>query len=84
MQRVRVEAERTGWARLYDLVGEFDKNRISDNKEDIDTLLVFVSPVILYIPWRPRLMGHRPVYSQRSSPRSLSNPTRASNSSLKT
>ena len=50
MQRVRVEAERTGWARLYDLVGEFDKNRISDNKEDIDTLLVFVSPVIPYIP----------------------------------
>ena len=43
VHRVRIEPERTGWARLYDLVQEFDKNRIVDNKEDIDTLLVFVS-----------------------------------------
>ena len=43
VQRVRVEPERTGWARIYDLVREVDKNRIVDNKEDIDTLLVFVS-----------------------------------------
>ena len=48
MQRVRIETERTGWARIYDLVHEFDKNRIVDTKEDIDTLLVFVSPVLLH------------------------------------
>ena len=46
VQRVRVEPERTGWARMYDLVREYDKNRILDNKEDIDTLLVFVSLVL--------------------------------------
>ena len=46
VQRVRIEPERTGWARMYDLVREVDKTRIVDNKEDIDTLLVFVS---LYI-----------------------------------
>ena len=46
VQRVRIEPERTGWARMYDLVREYDKNRIIDNKEDIDTLLVFVSLVL--------------------------------------
>ena len=46
IHRVRIEPERTGWARMYDLVREVDKTRIVDNKEDIDTLLVFVS---LYI-----------------------------------
>ena len=43
VQRIRIEPERTGWARMYDLVREVDKTRIVDNKEDIDTLLVFVS-----------------------------------------
>ena len=47
VQRVRIESERTGWARMYDLVREYDKNRIIDNKEDIDTLLVFVSPILI-------------------------------------
>ena len=47
IQRVRLEPERTGWARMYDLVREYDKNRIIDNKEDIDTLLVFVSPILI-------------------------------------
>ena len=47
VQRVRIEPERTGWARMYDLVREYDKNRIIDNKEDIDTLLVFVSLVLV-------------------------------------
>ena len=41
---MRNEPERTGWARMYDLVREYDKGRVSDNNEDIDTLLVFVSP----------------------------------------
>ena len=47
VQRVRIEPERTGWARMYDLVREYDKNRIIDNKEDIDTLLVFVSSTLV-------------------------------------
>ena len=47
VHRVRIEPERTGWARMYDLVREYDKNRITDNKEDIDTLLVFVSTVLI-------------------------------------
>ena len=50
---VRIEPERTGWARLYDLVQEFDKNRIVDNKEDIDTLLVFVSLYPFKLPHIP-------------------------------
>ena len=49
VHRVRVEPERTGWARIYDLVREFDQNRIVDNKEDIDTLLVFVSACLVLI-----------------------------------
>ena len=57
MQRVRIEPERTGWARIYDLVHEFDKNRIVDTKEDIDTLLVFVSSVLLYTPLLSELIG---------------------------
>ena len=47
VQRVRIEPERTGWARMYDLVREYDKNRIINNKEDIDTLLVFVSSTLV-------------------------------------
>ena len=46
IHRVRIEPERTGWARIYDLVRQFDKDRVIDVKEDIDTLLVFVSPLI--------------------------------------
>ena len=46
---MRIEPERTGSARIYDLVREFDKSRIVDNKEDIDTLLVFVSPCLILI-----------------------------------
>ena len=42
--RVRVEPELTGWAKLYDLIRQFDKDRVADVKEDIDTLLVFVRP----------------------------------------
>ena len=41
--RVRIEPERTGWARIYDLVRQVDKDRVADMKDDIDTLLVFVS-----------------------------------------
>ena len=44
VRRVRVEPERTGWAKLYDLIRQFDKDRVADVKEDIDTLLVFVRP----------------------------------------
>ena len=42
VQRVRIEPERTGWARLSDLYQKYDLERVQDVKEDIDTLLVFV------------------------------------------
>ena len=38
-----MEPERTGWAKLYDLVRQVDKDRVEDIRDDIDTLLVFVS-----------------------------------------
>ena len=41
--RVQVEPERIGWARLSDLIHKYDQRRVRDAKEDIDTLLVFVS-----------------------------------------
>ena len=43
VHRVRMEPERTGWAKLYDLVRQVDKDRVEDIRDDIDTLLVFVS-----------------------------------------
>ena len=55
MYRVRLESERTGWARLSDLYQKYDQERVQDVKEDIDTLLVFVgirvisSTLTLYI-----------------------------------
>ena len=48
VQRVRIESERTGWARLYDLVRQVDKDRVADVKEDRDTLLVFVSSLLFH------------------------------------
>ncbi|CAL1716593.1 unnamed protein product [Somion occarium] len=41
VQRVQVEPERTGWARIADMVRKYDEDKIKDVKEDIDTLLVF-------------------------------------------
>lgn len=49
VQRVEIEPGRTGWARLYDLTRQFDKDRVEDVKEDIDALLVFVSSRILHL-----------------------------------
>ena len=43
MYRVRLESERIGWARLFDLYQKYDQERAQDVKEDIDMLLVFVS-----------------------------------------
>lgn len=48
IQRVKIEPERTGWAKLYDLVRQFDKDRVEDIRDDIDTLLVFVSSCVLH------------------------------------
>ena len=31
--RVRVEPELTGWAKLYDLIRQFDKDRVADVNE---------------------------------------------------
>ena len=61
VQRVRIEPERTGWARIYDLVRQVDKDRVADIKDDIDTLLVFVSS--LMYAQISKLTYHRPVYS---------------------
>ena len=44
-----IEPDRIGWARMYELVREYDKIRVVDNKEDIDTLLVFVSPCHVWL-----------------------------------
>ncbi|KAK7677500.1 hypothetical protein QCA50_019506 [Cerrena zonata] len=41
IQKVQVEPDRKGWARLSDMYHKYDEDRIKDVKEDIDTLLVF-------------------------------------------
>ncbi|KAK7685881.1 hypothetical protein QCA50_011228 [Cerrena zonata] len=41
VHRVKIESDRTGWGRLSDLIGQYDRHRVEDVKEDIDTLLVF-------------------------------------------
>ncbi|KAK7691665.1 hypothetical protein QCA50_005064 [Cerrena zonata] len=41
IQRVQIEPEHKGWARLSNMVREYDEAKIRDVKEDIDTLLVF-------------------------------------------
>ena len=77
IHRVRIEPERTGWARIYDLVRQFDKDRVIDVKEDIDTLLVFVSlSSYLFVS---ELIYHRPVCSQQSLLHSSSNHTKTYN-----
>lgn len=58
MQRVLIEPDRTGWARISDMVHKYDEDRIKDVKEDIDTLLVFVSR---FIP-TPCCVLHRLTY----------------------
>ena len=77
IHRVRIEPERTGWARIYDLVGQFDKDRVIDVKEDIDTFLVFVSLSSYFSV--SELIYYRPVCSQQSLLRSSSNHTRTCN-----
>ena len=47
IQRVQIEPERTGWARLADIVRLKHTEKVADMKEDIDTLLVFVSLSLL-------------------------------------
>lgn len=39
----------TGWAAMAKTVRDFDEEKIRDCKEDIDTLLVFVSPSLQYV-----------------------------------
>ncbi|KAK7677502.1 hypothetical protein QCA50_019508 [Cerrena zonata] len=41
VQKVQIEPDRKGWARLSDVYHKYDEDRIRDTKEDIDTLLVF-------------------------------------------
>ena len=47
VQRVQIEPGRIGWARLADLVRLKHTEKVTDMKEDIDTLLVFVSILLL-------------------------------------
>ena len=42
IQKVQIEPDRKGWARLADMYYKYDEDKIRDAKEDIDTLLVFV------------------------------------------
>ena len=44
--QVQIEPDRKGWAQLVDMCRKYDEDRIRDAKEDIDTLLVFVSDLI--------------------------------------
>ena len=41
--RAHAGSEPTGWARLSDLVFNYDREKVEDVKEDVDSLLVFVS-----------------------------------------
>ncbi|KAK7689227.1 hypothetical protein QCA50_007918 [Cerrena zonata] len=41
VHRVKVESDRTGWGKISDLLRQYDRARVEDVKEDIDTLLVF-------------------------------------------
>lgn len=67
--RVQTEPERVGWARISDLVRQRDKAKIEDLKEDIDTLLVFVSvhqaPQLFILLIHEVSRVNRPVYSRR-------------------
>ena len=48
--QVQIEPDRKGWAQLVDMYHKYDEDRIRDAKEDIDTLLVFVStPVYSFL-----------------------------------
>ena len=47
IQKVQVEPDRKGWARLADMYHKYDEDKIRDAKEDIDTLSVFVRVTIL-------------------------------------
>ena len=60
-----IEPDRIGWARMYDLVREYDKIRVVDNKEDIDTLLVFVSLCLAWLSIPNSLMIGRFVLNGR-------------------
>ena len=47
VHRVHVELELSGWARLYGLTSQLDKDRVAVTEEDIDTLLVVVGSTSL-------------------------------------
>ena len=81
VHRVRIEPERTGWAKLYDLVRQVDKDRVEDIRDDIDTLLVFVSSPSH--PLASKLILDRPVCSLPSSRHSSLSRTKTCSNSLK-
>ena len=42
IQRVLLEPDRVGWAKISDNIRKYDEERVADVKEDIDALLVLV------------------------------------------
>ena len=64
IQKVQIEPNRKGWARLADMYHKYDEDKIRNGKEDINTLLVFVriSLLLLYPLFDVPLL--RLVYSQ--------------------
>lgn len=57
----------TGWAAMAKVVRDFDEEKVKDCKEDMDTLLVFVSNRIFhFVLFIVRLKLRRPACSQQS------------------
>ena len=69
-----LSGQATGWWAAAKDVREFDVEKVTSCKEDIDTLLVFVSHI--YSSWSSYLIsfvryGYYPYYRQVSFPRSF-------------
>ena len=81
VNRVRHKPKRSGWAKIYDLIWQSDKDRVNDYNEDIDTLMVFVSRRISLASFLlcPKLSYNRLGSSRQSSLRLSSSHTKTFN-----
>ena len=66
IQKVEIEPNRKGWARLADMYYKYDEDKIRNAKEDINTLLVFVRVTIFRSHSFSDITILRLVCSQRS------------------
>lgn len=69
-----VPGQQAGWSAMAKVVRDFDEEKVRDCKEDIDTLLVFVSLLIFsyqFLMSSLCVRERRPVYSLQFYPRSL-------------